>query len=255
VFSIASDPMHQFKLSTLVPFQVGGMQLDFTNSSLFMAVAVLLTIGLIAMGMSKAALVPGRFQSVIEMWHGLVAGIIRNIIGEEGMRFFPLVFTVFSFILMCNLLGMVPYFFTVTSHISVTLALGVLVFTIVVVTGIATKGVGGFLGMFAPSGLPWAIYPLLVPIEIISFLIRPFTLGVRLFANMLAGHSMLKVLAGFIPQLITWSAVFGGAVGLLTLMGIVAVTGLEFLVAFLQAYVFAILTCIYLNDMVHDNHH
>jgi F-type H+-transporting ATPase subunit a len=250
---VANDPIHQFKISKIFDFSLGGLQLPFTNSALFMLAAVAVLSLVMSWGL-KGQLVPGRLQSVSEMLYGMIRTTVVNVIGEEGLKFFPLVFTLFGFVLACNMLGMIPYFFTVTSHISVTLALGLMVFAIVVGVGVMKKGPIGFLKMFFPPGLPWFMYILITPIEMISFLIRPFTLGVRLFANMLAGHMMLKVFAGFVVSMLA----AGGGVMLLSvfpLIGIIGVTALEFLVAFLQAYVFAVLTCIYLNDAVHDHHH
>jgi len=210
--------------------------------------------------MSKRALVPGRSQSVAEMLYEFVAGMIRSTAGDDGLKFFPFVFTLFAFILMGNMLGMMPYFpapgfygFTFTSHIIVTFALAMLVMLVVVGYGVIKNGLK-FFKIFFPSGVPPVLYILVFPIEVISFLSRAVTLGVRLFANMLAGHILLKVFAGFIVML--------GSVGALGVLGavaplvmVVALTALEFLVAFLQAYVFAVLTCIYLSDALHPGHH
>lgn len=254
---VASDPMYQFEIKPvfgLDDLRLGDLHIPFTNSTLFMLVAALIICGLLWFGTRQVALVPNRTQSLVELSFEFVRNMIRDTVGEDGLKFFPLVFTLFTFILACNLIGMSPYAFTVTSHLSVTAALGMLVFAIVVVVGLANKGVVGFLQKFLPSGTPWWLAPFVWVLEFISFLIRPLTLAVRLFANMLAGHTMLKVLAGFVPVGLAASgigllAAFGSAIGV---MGVIA---LEFLVAFLQAYVFAILTCIYLSEVVGDNHH
>ncbi len=254
MISADTDPMYQFKLERLLPFELGGFDLSFTNSSLWMAVAVALVAGLLWLGTREAQLVPGRFQSVVELFYGFVRNMVESIIGHEGLKFFPIVFTLFAFILACNMIGMWPYAFTVTSHVSVTLALGLLVFVIVLTVGLAKKGPLGFLAKFIPSGTPVAIAPFVFVLELISFLIRPGTLAVRLFANMLAGHSLMKVLASFVPL-----GLAAGGVGFLaalgSILGVAAVTALEFLVAFLQAYVFAILTCVYLSEVVGEGHH
>ena len=249
---VASDPTHQFQLQTLVPFEVGGMSLDFTNSSLFMVIGVGTAIILFLMATNKIETVPGRMQSMAEIGYGFVANMVRDMMGEEGMKFFPLVFSLFLFVFFANMIGMFPYFFTTTSHIIVNFALAMLVMTIVIGYGFWKNGFK-FLKIFFPSGVPIALSPLVALIEFISFLSRPISLSVRLFANMLAGHIMLKVFAGFIFSL----AATGSALVLIApvaLAGTVAVVALEFLVAFLQAYVFAILTCVYLNDALHPGH-
>ncbi|MBB36119.1 MAG: F0F1 ATP synthase subunit A [Hirschia sp.] len=249
---VATDPIHQFKLSKIVDWQIGGVDLSFTNSALFMAIGVGLAIVLFMMATSKIETVPGRSQSIAEIAYGFVAGMVRDMMGEEGMRFFPFVFSLFVFIFFANMLGMFPYFFTTTSHIIVNFALAMLVMAIVIGYGFYKNGFK-FLKIFFPSGVPAALSPLVALIEFISFLSRPISLSVRLFANMLAGHIMLKVFAGFVFSL----AATGSALAIIApvaLAGTVAVVALEFLVAFLQAYVFAILTCVYLNDALHPGH-
>ncbi len=255
-----TNPIDQFKIKPIAEFSVGGLDLSFTNSSYFMLVSAILVTGLLALAMSKRALVPNRAQSVAELMYEFVAGMIRSTAGDAGLKFFPLVFSLFAFILMGNMLGMLPYFpapdfkgFTFTSHIIVTFALAMLVILVVIGFGVFKNGLK-FFKIFAPSGIPLPLYLLVTPIEIISFMSRPLTLGVRLFANMLAGHILLKVFAGFIVML--------GSIGALGMFGavapfimVVALTALEFLVAFLQAYVFAVLTCIYLSDALHPGHH
>ncbi len=255
-----TNPIKQFEIFPVAELSVGGLNLSFTNSSYFMVAAVVLTVGLLAFATSRATLVPGRVQSVAELLYEFVAGMIRSTAGSDGLKFFPFVFTLFIFILMGNMLGMMPYFpapnfygFTFTSHIIVTFALALSVMAVVVGYGVFKHGLK-FFSLFFPAGVPWPLYLLLTPIEIISFLSRPITLGVRLFANMLAGHILLKVFAGFIIMLGSVGAL--GAVGAVApLVMVVALTALEFLVAFLQAYVFAVLTCIYLSDALHPGHH
>jgi F-type H+-transporting ATPase subunit a len=246
------DPIHQFQLTELFHIEFGGVNLSFTNSSLFMVVTAVVAAAFLYFATSSRALVPGRGQSVAEMSYEFVANMLRDGAGSHGMKFFPLVFSLFMFVLVANLLGMVPYFFTITSHIIVTFALALLVIGVVVVYGFYKHGLH-FLNVFVPSGIPIVILPLVVAIEVISFLSRPISLSVRLFANMLAGHITLKVFAGFVVSLGSLGAI-GVAGAVLPLLMAVALTGLEFLVAFLQAYVFAVLTCMYLNDALHPGH-
>jgi len=249
---VANDPIHQFHLQPLFPLEVGGVDLSFTNSALFMAAVVAVASIFLIVSTNGRGLVPGRWQSVAEMLYEFVAGTLRSSAGTDGMRFFPFVFSLFVFVLVANLLGMVPYFFTVTSHIIVTFALAMSVILTVVIYGFMRNGMT-FLKLFVPSGVPGALLPLVTFIEIISFLSRPISLSVRLFANMLAGHITLKVFAGFVVSLGSLGAV-GVAGAVLPLLMTIALTGLEFLVAFLQAYVFAVLTCMYLNDALHPGH-
>ncbi len=242
----AIDPMHQFEIKTLFPMQFGSIDASFTNSSLFMVIAAALLTLLMLVGINRRAMVPGRLQSIVELSYEFIANMLRDNVGSAGLRFFPFVFTLFMFILALNLLGMVPYAFTVTSHIIVTFALAFFIFIGVTILGFAVHGFG-FFKFFVPHGVPAYLLPLVVPIEVVSYLTRPISLSVRLFANMMAGHTVLKVFAGFVIAL----GAFGYAPGLLPLFFMVALTGLEVLVAALQAYVFAILTCIYLNDALH----
>ena len=246
------SPMDQFKIEVLFPLHVGGFDLSFTNSSLWMVIATVVAGLLFTVSTRRMALVPTRLQSLAEVSYEFIANMIRDTIGSEGQRFFPLVFTLFIFVLLANLLGLIPHSFTTTSHISVTFALAALVITIVLGYGFYRNGLK-FLKLFAPSGVPWWLIWLIVLIEIISFLSRPVSLSVRLFANMLAGHTMLKVFAMFITGMLGAGGVVAiGAIG--PLFAATAITALEFLIAFLQAYVFAILTCIYLNDTIHFEH-
>lgn len=250
---MANDPIKQFEISKIVPLEnVAGLDLSFTNSSLFMVATVAAASAFLYFGTASRGLVPGRIQSVAELSYEFVANMLRDAAGTDGMRFFPLVFSLFMFVLFANLFGMVPVFFTVTSHIIVTFALAMLVIGTVIVYGFMKHGLK-FLGLFVPEGVPGLLVPLVVMIEVISFLSRPISLSVRLFANMLAGHITLKVFAGFVTSLTALGALgIGGAI--LPLLMTVAMTALEFLVSFLQAYVFAVLTCMYLNDALHPSH-
>ena len=242
----AHSPLAQFEIKPLVEMHVGGIDVSFTNSSAWMIVAVVLSTLLLTLSMRGRAVVPGRWQSVTELSYEFIANMIRDNVGTEGRRYFPFVFTLFVFILFCNMLGMVPYSFTVTSHIIVTFALAFTVFVGVTIIGFIKNGVG-FLRLFVPEGVPLALLPMLVPIEIISYFVRPISLSVRLFANMMAGHTMLKVFGGFVFSL-------GLLLGWAPLVFLVALTGLEIGIAFLQAYVFTILTCLYLHDALHPGH-
>jgi F-type H+-transporting ATPase subunit a len=248
---MAADPIHQFQINKLFTIgHIGGQEIAFTNSSAYMFLAVAV-ISLLMLGTGRQ-LVPGRMQSVAEISYEFVANMLRSSAGSEGMKFFPLVFSLFMFICVSNLIGIIPYTFTVSSHLIVTVSLALLVFFIVLFYGFYKNGLK-FFKLFVPSGVPGYILPLVVAIEIISFFLKPVSHSVRLFANMLAGHIALKVFASFIGML--------GAIGVIGWFGAVlplgltiALTALELLVAFLQAYVFAILTCIYLNDAIHPGH-
>ncbi|GLQ17796.1 F0F1 ATP synthase subunit A [Maritalea porphyrae] len=248
------DPIHQFAITDI--FSIGGegagFNIAFTNSSLFMVITVLAISSFLILSTSGRGLVPGRLQLLSEMLYEFVANMVRSSAGTEGMKFFPFVFSLFMFVLVANLLGMVPYFFTVTSHIIVTFALAMLVITVVLVYGFMKNGLG-FLKLFVPAGVPGYVLPIVIPIEIVSFLSRPISLSVRLFANMLAGHITLKVFAGFIVTLSSFGFV-GWLGAILPFSMTVALTALEFLVSALQAYVFAVLTSMYLNDAIHPSH-
>jgi len=235
--------MHQFQIQRIFPLELFGFDASFTNSALFMVIAAAIITLFTLLAMRRGALVPGRLQSMAEMSYEFVANMVRDNVGTEGMKYFPFVFTLFMFVLALNMLGLVPYSFTVTSHIIVTFALAAFIFIGVTLIGFWKHGVK-FLKFFVPSGVPFVLLPLLVVIEVISYLTRPISLSVRLFANMMAGHTMLKVFGAFVVAL----GLLGGWAALAFM---VAFTGLELLVAFLQAYVFAILTCIYLNDALH----
>jgi F-type H+-transporting ATPase subunit a len=245
------DPIHQFELHPIVPIKIFGWDVSFTNSSLFMLASVVLITAFFMVSMRSRSLVPGRMQSMAEVTHEFVAGMLRDSTGSAGMKYFPFVFTIFMFVFTCNMVGMIPGFFTVTSHIIVTAALAALVFLTVIIVGFAKHGIR-FLKLFVPEGVPIAILPLVVLIEVISFLSRPVSHSVRLFANMLAGHITLKVFGGFVVMLL--GAGTFAALSPLPLLMAIALTALEVLVAFLQAYVFAMLTCMYLNDALHPGH-
>ncbi|MCF3934625.1 F0F1 ATP synthase subunit A [Acuticoccus sp. M5D2P5] len=246
------DPIHQFEVKPLIDINVGGVDLSFTNVSLFMLVATALTLALMLLPTNKRALVPGRWQNVAELAYEFSGNMLRSSAGAGGMRFFPLVFSLFMFILVANMLGMFPYFYTITSQLIVTFSLAMIVMLTVVIAGLRMHGLS-FFKVFVPSGVPGYIIPLVSAIEVISFLSRPISLSVRLFANMLAGHIMLKVFAAFVVSMSAFGAI--GVLGAILPLGMtLAITALEFLVAALQAYVFAVLTCIYLNDAVHPHH-
>ena len=247
------DPIEQFNIEKIFTIgHIGNHEIAFTNSSAYMFGSVALISLLMIGGVAGRQLVPGRFQSMAELSYEFVANTIRSSAGPEGMKFFPLVFSLFMFIMISNLIGIIPYTFTVSSHIIVTVALALLVFFTVLIYGFYKNGLK-FFNLFVPAGIPIVILPLVVLIEIISFLSRPVSHSVRLFANMLAGHITLKVFASFVTMLGAFGVV-GWAGAVLPLGLTVALTALELLVAFLQAYVFTILTCIYINDAIHPGH-
>jgi F-type H+-transporting ATPase subunit a len=245
------DPIHQFNIEKIFTIgHIGGQEIAFTNSSAYMLLTVVLT-SLLMLATGRK-LVPGRMQSIAEISYEFVADTIRTTAGKDGMKFFPFVFSIFMLVTVSNLVGIIPYTFTISSHIIVTAALAFLVFFTVLIYGFYKNGLR-FFKLFVPSGIPIVILPLVVAIEVISFLSRPVSHSVRLFANMLAGHITLKVFASFVTML--------GAMGIVGVFGavlplalVVALTALELLVAFLQAYVFTILTCIYINDAIHPGH-
>lgn len=236
------SPLEQFEIKPLIEIHLGGLDISFTNSALFMVLSVVVVTVFLLGGAGRGAVVPGRWQAAAEGVYEFIANLLRDTVGEEGRKYFPIIFTLFMFILAGNMLGMLPYSFTFTSHIIVTLAMALVVFIGVTLLGLVKHGTH-FFSLFVPPGTPVFMMPLLVPIEIISYFSRPVSLSVRLFANMLAGHTLLKVLALFVPLM--------GVAGVLPLALITALTGLEILIAFLQAYVFAILTCLYINDALH----
>jgi F-type H+-transporting ATPase subunit a len=237
-----ASPLHQFEIKTLAAAHIGGVNVSFTNSSLFMLVAITAITAFLLLGVRKRALVPGRLQSLAELFYEFIAGLVRDNVGSAGRAYFPFIFSLFMFILFCNTIGLIPYTFTVTSHIIVTFALAAVVFIGVTIIGIAKHGMKWF-SYFFPPGAPIYMAPLLVPIEVLSYLARPVTLSLRLFANMMAGHTMLKVFAGFVIAL--------GAFGVAPMAILIALYMLELIVAVLQAFVFTILTCLYLHDALH----
>jgi F-type H+-transporting ATPase subunit a len=247
-----ADPISQFELKTLAPIaKLGGTEINFTNSALLMVIALGVICFILIFGTAKKSLVPGRLQSLAEMAYEFVANTVTSSTGKEGMKFFPLVFSLFMFVLVLNFFGLIPGVFTVTSHVVITFALALVVILTVFIYGVMKHGMH-FFHLFSPSGVPGALKPVIIGIEVMSFLSRPVTLGLRLFANMLGGHIALKVFAGFIVSLLGAGA--WGILAPLPLLVIIALTALEFLVAFLQAYVFAVLTTIYLNDALHPHH-
>jgi F-type H+-transporting ATPase subunit a len=235
------SPLEQFEITPYSHFEVGGVDLAFTNSSLAMIITVLAITAYLTLTVNTRSIIPTRMQLISEMSYNFIAQLLNDTVGDQGRKYFPFVFSIFMFVLIGNLLGMIPYSFTFTSHIIVTFALAAVVFIGVTVLGFAKHGLK-FFSFFVVPGLPWYMLPILIPIEVISYLARPISLSVRLFANMLAGHTLLKVFAGFVLPL--------GIAGIVPFAFIVALTGLEILIAFLQAYVFAILTCLYINDAI-----
>jgi len=244
---MSSNPMHQFEVYKIGPeINLGSTNLSFTNASLFMTISAAFILLFLFAGTKKKSLIPSKLQLVTEMSYTFVAKMINDTAGSNAKPFFPFIFTLFMFVLFCNMVGMLPYSFTVTSHIIVTFVLAAFVFIGVTIIGFLKHGIK-YLELFVPKGVPIVLLPLIIVIEIISYLSRPVSLSVRLFANMMAGHTMMKVFGGFVISL-------GLLGGWLPLGFSVALTGLEILVAFLQAYVFAILTCIYLNDALNLHH-
>ena len=244
---MSTNPMHQFNVYRIGPeISLGNVDISFTNASLFMIISALAIISVFFAGTRRKAVIPTKIQLLTELSYTLVSKMISDTAGSKAKPYFPFVFSLFMFVLFCNMLGMLPYSFTVTSHIIVTFALAAIIFIGVTIIGFVNHGVG-YLKLFIPSGVPVVLLPIIVIIEMISYLARPVSLSVRLFANMMAGHTMLKVFGGFVISL----GIIGGW---LPLSFTVALIGLEILIAFLQAYVFAILTCIYLNDALNLNH-
>ena len=237
-----ADPLHQFEITPLIPLSIGGIDVSYTNSSLWMTIAVVASIVFMMIATRKPTLVPGRIQAAAEGAYEFIAGMVRDNIGTKGREYFPLIFTIFMVVLLGNMLGMIPYSFTYTSHIAVTMGLALTLFIFITILGFVKHGLH-FFSLFSPAGVPMALKPLVIPIEVLSYMIRPVTWSVRLFANMMAGHLMLKVFAGF-------SVAMGVGLGLLPMFFNVALIGFEFLIAFLQAYVFTILSCIYLKDAI-----
>ncbi|HEX5080182.1 MAG TPA: F0F1 ATP synthase subunit A [Geminicoccaceae bacterium] len=236
------SPLEQFEIHPILPINIGGLDVSFTNSALWMLIAAGLAYALVMYGARHRNMVPGRLQSLVELTYEFIADMVGSTVGKDGRKYFPFIFTLFMFILFGNALGMVPGSFTYTSHIIVTFSMAVFVVASVTIIGIVRHGLH-FFSLFAPRGCPIYVMPLLVPIEILSYLIRPVSLSLRLAINMTAGHIMIKTFAGFIIAL--------GILGIAPLALTIGLTGLEFAIAFLQAYVFAVLSCIYLQDTLH----
>ncbi|KQV27335.1 F0F1 ATP synthase subunit A [Rhizobium sp. Root1204] len=247
-----AGPIEQFEIKPLLQLTAGDIDLSFTNSSAYMVLTVVLASGLLLIGTARRSLVPGRWQSVSELLYEFVGKTLRENAGKDGMRFFPLVFSLFMFILFANLIGMFPFAFTVTSHIIVTFALAMIVFGTVTVYGLVKHGFG-FFRLFMPAGIPMVLAPIIIPIEVISYMSRPISHSVRLFAVMLAGHITLKVFAGFVASM-TELGTLGIIGAVLPLAMTLALTALEMLMSVIQAYVFTMLTCMYLNDALHPGH-
>lgn len=237
------SPLHQFEIHPIIPINVAGIDISFTNSSLFMVLTTLIVASFFIMAMRSRALVPGRMQSMAEACYQFVATIVKENVGSEGRKYFPFIFSIFMFVVVGNLLGMLPYSFTITSHIIVTFALAIAIFIGVTVIALFRHGLH-FFSFFLPKGTPWWLAPLMVVIELFAYLARPVSLSVRLAANMVAGHILLKVIAGFVVSMgLMW--------GWVPIPFIVVLTGFEIFIALLQAYIFTILTCVYLNDAIH----
>lgn len=238
------SPLAQFEVYPLVPLKIGGIDVSFTNASLWMFLTIAAVSLVMFLGVRRAQLVPGRWQSVSELLMQFVSSTLKDSAGVDAMRFFPLIFSLFMFILFCNLMGMLPYSFTVTSHIVVTFALALCIFLACTLLAISKHGVGKFFHFFLPHGTPLVMAPLMFFIELFSYLARPVSLSIRLAANMMAGHTMLKVIAGFVVAM----GIVGGWAPFALLVGL---TGFEIGIAVLQAYIFTVLTCVYLNDALH----
>jgi len=237
-----AGPLKQFEIKPLIPIEIAGYDVSFTNSAMWMAIAIITSLAFFLIVTRKPQIIPGRGQVFAESMYQFIAGMVQDNIGSKGREYFPLIFTIFVVVLMGNMLGMIPYAFTYTSHIAVTMGLALAIFLFVTILGFVKHGTH-FFSLFCPEGVPLLLKPLIIPIEVLSYLIRPVTLSVRLFANMMAGHLMLKVFAGF-------SVTMGIALGVIPMFFNVALIGFEFLIAFLQAYVFTILSCIYLKDAI-----
>tara|TARA_B100000614_G_C14501221_1_gene474747 strand:+ start:76 stop:837 length:762 start_codon:yes stop_codon:yes gene_type:complete len=239
------SPLEQFEIHDLIPIHIGNLDISFTNSTLWMFIGIALATIFLTASVSSRSMVPGRWQSMAELSYEFIANMLRDNVGSAGRPYFPFIFTLFMFILFANLLGMIPYSFTTTSHIIVTFGMALVVFIGVTIIGFIKNG-AGFLRLFVPSGVPFALLLLVVPLEVMSYFVRPVSLSLRLFANMMAGHTMLKVFGGFVVMM--------GIMGVAPLIIIIALTGLEIGIAFLQAYVFTILSCLYLHDAMHPHH-
>ncbi len=249
------SPLSQFEVKPLIELPpLAGYNIDFTNTSMFMCIAVAAIFSFMYFSMSRRALVPGRWQSMAEVTYEFVANMVKDTVGQQGKQFFPLIFSVFMFILFLNLLGMIPFSFTSTSHIIVTFALAAFIFIGITLVAIVKQGLHGFFAHFLPSGTPWWMAPIIYVIEVISFLARPFSLSIRLAANMMAGHTIMKVVAGFIVSMLAADSVLVNIGSIVPFIFTILLTAFEFLVAFLQAYIFTILSCVYLGEALHESH-
>lgn len=243
-----TSPFEQFQIVTFLPIKFGSLNISFTNSSFYMLLVISVILILFTLATTKATIIPGKWQSVVEMLYEFVYNLVEEQVGPKGIKYFPIIFATFLFILFCNLIGMIPYSFTVTSHIIVTFGLALAIFIGINIIGISTHGLH-FFSLFLPQGAPLALAPFLVLIELISYLFRVVSLAVRLFANMMSGHSLLKILSGFAWTMMCMGG-FMFVASFIPLLIIFALTGLELAIAFLQAYVFTLLVCIYLNDAI-----
>lgn len=237
------SPLHQFEIQSIIPIEIGGVNVSFTNSALMMVIGLVAISILFMVAMRSRLLIPSRAQGMAEVIYQFVGSIVKDTVGSEGLKYFPFIFTLFMFVMACNVIGMLPYSFTATSHIIVTFALAMVVFIGVTVIGFARHGLH-FLSFFLPAGTPWWLAPLMVLIELFAYLARPVSLSIRLAANMVAGHVLLKVIAGF-------AVAMGIQSGYIPIPFMILLTGFEIFIALLQAYIFTILTCVYLNDAIH----
>jgi len=245
-----SNPLEQFIVKPIIPIEINGIDFSFTQSALWMCIGVACTFLLMSVTMRKKANVPGRWQNLGEVFYEFIASMVKDSLGDEGRKYFPLVFSIFMIVLMGNLLGLIPYSFTYTSHIIVTGALALFIFILATIIGFARHGFH-FFSLFLPEGTPVLLAPLMIVIEVISYLSRPISLSLRLFINMVAGHTLLKVLLGFTGALTAAFGIWGTTLGLLPVLISSALIGLEVMICFIQAYIFAMLTCVYLRDSIH----
>ena len=247
-----ANPIHQFVVTPIAPLEVSGVDVSFTNSSLWMLIAAVTSVLFLTMATRRSAMVPGRMQMMAELLYEFVSKMVNDNIGKDGRQYFPLIFTLFVFVLFGNILGLFPHSFTFTSHLIVTGVLALMIFFMVIGFGLYNHGLK-FFSLFVPPNVPWWLIGFIIPIEIISFFVRPITLSVRLFANMMAGHIILKVVVSFAVAAATMGAAWA-ALGVFPVLINVGLLVFELLVAVIQAYVFAILSCVYLKDSV-DLHH
>ena len=239
-----ANPLEQFEVKTLIPLRIGNVDVSFTNSSLFMVLAVVVSTLFFALCLRKRAIVPSTAQTIPEGIYGFIRGLIKENIGDEGLKYFPFIFSIFLFVIFGNILGLFPYSFTFTSHLAAVGGLACIALLFNIAVGISKKK-WGYWRTFMPKGIPMVLAPLIIPIEVISFLSKPFSLTVRLVANMTVGHIMLKIIAGFVVAL--------GALGIVPLLFDAAIVMFEIFIACLQAFIFTVLSCIYLGDAIHSH--